>query len=361
MTFLPRLVFRRQSPRRFGFALRQWHVGTNFRSSGASQTLLLALFSFVLLSPRAFGQESSKKAEVSPIEAVLRLHLPHQDGIAPLYYSVCCKERAIEIQESVQDELAFYKEKLGIKDNLSVAVLDEDDWDRVRQQLPDHRFYPYGLTNYQPSEPVAPSGYMIFIPADDNGVISKNLLSMRQYARPGTLELFASVHLTYDEAVRRVILQTAHHEVGHTLVYKYGIGQTCHFLNETLANYFAYAYEKERDQKTATVSDGIVKLVIPSDAHAADAYSSLEDFEAHYADMQPANYAWYQMQFGLHVLKMYNQQGLGFLVKVRSAFPKRTTQMSVSETLSRLEAISLGFEAWSRRLSQYKSGAVPSR
>jgi hypothetical protein len=351
VTFHPRLVFRRRFPRRCGSAFRQQHVGTNSTSSSASQGLLLALVALALLSPRSFGQESSKKAEVSPMEAVLRLHLPYRNGVA----SACCIERAIEIQKSVQGMIAFYREKLGVGDPIGVAVLDENDWDRMREQMRDHRFQPYGLTNYQPPGPVAPSGYVIFIPADDKGVITQNLQGERQYATPATLKLFASAHLTYDEAVRRAILHTAHHETGHTLVYQYGIGQSNHFLGEILATYFAYTYEKARDHQTATVFDGIVKMRVPPGA-----YRSLEDFEAHYTNMQPVNYGWYQMQFALRVLEIYNEQGLGFLPKVRSAFPKGTPEMGVADTLTRLEAISPGFQAWARSLSQYKSGVVPA-
>ena len=79
-------------------------------------------------------------------------------------------------------------------------------------------------------------------------------------------------------------------ETGHTLVYQYGIGQTNHFLNEILATDFAYTYERARDHQTATACDGIVKMGVPPGT-----YSSLEDLEAYYTNMQPANYGWYQM------------------------------------------------------------------
>jgi hypothetical protein len=348
VTFLPGLGFRGRFPRRLWSAIRQRHAGTNSTSSSVSQELLLALVALALLSPRSFGQESSKKAEVSQMEAVLRLHLPHRDGVATLYYSPCCSERAFEIQKSVQDMIAFYREKLGVGDPIAVAVLDENDWDRVRQQMPNHRFLPYGMTNFQPPGPVAPFGYVIFIPADDKGVITQHLLGNRQHATAATLKLFASAHLTYDEAVSRVILQTAYHEAGHTLVYEYGIQPPNLWLNEILANYFADAYVEAQDHVTALVADGIVKMAIPPGA-----YTSLEDFEAFFNNIQPANYDWYQLQFGLRVLEIYNEQGLGFLPKVRSAFPKGTPEMSVADTLSRLEAISPGFQAWARRLSQY--------
>jgi hypothetical protein len=252
--------------------------------------------------------------------------------------------------------IAFYKEKLGVGDPLALAVLDGNDWDRVMQRTTTFRF-PYGLTTYYR---VAPSGYILFIPADDKGVISQHLLGDREHATAATLKIFASAHLTYEEAVHRIILQTAYHETGHTLVYEYGIGKTNFFLNEILANYFAYAYAKGRDPQTATVGEGFVKMAMAPPG----AYTSLEDFEAHREDMfktNPANYDWYQLQFGLRAFEIYDEQGLGFLAKVKSAFPKGAAEMSVADTLSRLEAISPGFQAWAKRLSQYKSESVPAQ
>jgi hypothetical protein len=189
------------------------------------------------------------------MEAALQLHLPHRDGVASMYCSACCTERAVEIQNSVQDMIALYREKLGVGDPLALAGLDGNDWDRVMQRTTAFRF-PYGLTSYYP---VAPFGYILFIPADDNGVITQHLLGAREHATPATLKVFASAHLTYDEEVHRVTLQTSYHEAGHTLVYKYGIGKTNYFQNEILVNYFAHAYTKARDPQTATVEEGSSK------------------------------------------------------------------------------------------------------
>jgi hypothetical protein len=312
---------------------------------------MLAAF---LLLPRSFGQDSPKKPEVSAMEAVLGLHAPHRDGTVSLYYSACCAARAFEIQKAVQDYLAFYREKLGIGDPVALAVLDKNDWDRAMQQTTEFRF-PYGLTTYYK---IVPTGYVLFIPADDTGSITQHMLAMRPYAGTDTLHLFATAHLTYEQAISRVTLQTAYHEAGHTLAYEYGIGKTSYFLAEILANFFAHAYSKARDPQTAAAADGVIHMSVPPGA-----YTSLEDFEAHREDMfktksGPANYDWYQLQFGLRAAEIYDQQGLAFLPKVKSAFPKDTPELSVDETLARLETVSPGFQAWAKKLSQYTAAGA---
>jgi len=184
-------------------------------------------------------------------------------------------------------------------------------------------------------------------------VITQHLLGAREHATPRQPEAFClcSSHL---RAVHRVTLLTSYHEAGHTLVYEYGIGKTNYFQNETLANYFAHARIRRRETPhTATVEEGILNMPMPPGAHTS-----------HREDMfktNPANYDWYQLQFGLQAMEIYDEQGRGFLAKVKSAFPKGTPAMSVAEILSRLEAISPGFQAWAKRLSQYKSEGVPAQ
>jgi hypothetical protein len=300
----------------------------------ATSFLMKALVAAALLLPHTFGQEAPKKAEVSPLEAVRRLKLRSRDGVAHLYYSACCANQAVKIQASLEDFIAFYKDRLGIGSPVTLAVLDAKDWDGIRLQIASYRL-PYGMPNFQ----VDPSGYVLFVPADDKGVVTQHVLGDRQH--------WSSPSATYDEAVLHAILQLAHHEAGHTRVYEYGIEPPNLWLNEMLANYFAYAYEKARDPQTAKGAEEFVKTRMPSGV-----YRTLEDFEAHFSEIQPANYDWYQLQFGVRALEVYNQQGLEFVTRVKDSFPKGAAKMSVADTLSRLEAICPGFETWAKRLTQ---------
>ncbi len=280
-----------------------------------------------------------------------------------MYYSSCCREHALVVQNALEGFVSFYKEKLGIASDISVAVLDESDWKRVSERMPPGLLPngekslpglpPYGMTNVQPP-PLPRARYVAFIPTDDQGVITQSYLAQRPYATAATLKILTSVHLTYDDAARRLILHPAYHEVGHTLVAQYGIEVRSHWLNEILASYFAYAYEKARDREIATIVEGFTKMSSPPIV-----YTSLEDFEAH-GMMDTANYAWYQQQFESRIDEVYRQQGLGFLAKVRTAFPKGTRDISMADTLTKLEAISPGFQAWAKALGEHKSTAVPS-
>ncbi len=317
--------------------------------NGFSKTAVLLCLTALVAVRAGYAEPAKPGSSVDPMSIVLGLNLPHHDGVAPLYYSACCRERAFEIQKTLQDMGVFYKEKLGLDVPISIAVLDETDWKRVAERMPNHIFQPYGMTNFR----VTPSGSVAFVPADDKGVITQSQLADRPYATTAALKSFASAHLTYDEAARDFIFHPALHEFGHVLIHAYGIDPPDHWVTEMLASYFAYAYEKMRDPQIATLVEGFTQMSSPPVR-----FRSLEEFENAFVqkkNMSSANYAWYEHQFERRVIEVYCQQGLSFLIKMKAAFPvpaggeRRYQWLTVPQTLSRMERVCPGFQTWAKR------------
>src|SRR6202008_3962394 len=96
----------------------------------------------------ACGCQAMGQQEFGALESVKNLSLPNRSGKVDLYYSACCRERAIEVQNTLEDYLRFYEEKLGIHVQFAVAVLDKNDWNRVDAQNPNHVGGPYGMTHW---------------------------------------------------------------------------------------------------------------------------------------------------------------------------------------------------------------------
>src|SRR5579862_3952855 len=101
----------------------------NERHRGRAALLLATVG--VVLSNGAQAQEKS-----SVLDSVKALTLESRAGDVPVYYSACCKERAIEVQSALSGALHFYKEKLGIQVDISAAVLDRKDWERAEMKTP---------------------------------------------------------------------------------------------------------------------------------------------------------------------------------------------------------------------------------
>ena len=307
-----------------------------------------ALLVGILLS--SFVSGSVAQQRYSDREALLNLKLSNQPGEIPAYYSACCKSRALEVQAALEDGLHFYNEKLGIHLDLVVAVLDKKDWNRILDQRPDHIVPPYGMT-YVPID-------VAFIPADDDGVITQGLLAEKTHETAETRRLLESVHLGFDEAARRFIMHPILHELGHRLVIQYGIAPPMQngswWVDEMLASYFAYAYEKSRRPETATIVEAMTNL-----SSENLKYTSLDDFPKTVPLLMAgdsSNMTWYQRQFEARLASVYEKEGLDFLPRVKAMFPAGSKDdLSPAEVLAKLELVCPGFQAWAVQMTNVKA------
>lgn len=297
------------------------------------------------------GCDAKAQQEFAALDAVKSLKLPNRPGNVEVYYSTCCRERAIEVQKTLEDYLRFYQEKLGIHVQFAVAVLDKNDWNRVDAQNPNQAGGPYGMTHW-----VGPP-YVAFVPADDGGVITQNLLADRVHETAESRALLASVKMTFNEAASIFILHPAMHELGHRLLREFGIqieGQesTAWFF-EVLASYFAYAYEKERRPELATIVEAVAKMSSPPVM-----YTAPSDFTKTFRLMaagDSSNFIWYQHQFEGQIVDVYARQGLSFLPEVKAAFSGRKGEINPVDLMTSLEQASPGFEAWFSHIANLKT------
>jgi len=222
-------------------------------------------------------------------------------------------------------------------------VLDENDWNRIKEERPNHSGPPYGMTHW------AGPPYVAFTPADDRGIITRGLLADQDHETPETSELLNSVHLTFDQAARKFIIHPTLHELGHRLVHTYGIqlpdDEGTAWLNEFLPTYFAYAYEKSNRPEIAVVVEAVTKM-----SSKPVKYTAVEDFPKTSGDAP--NFIWYHHQFESRVVVVYATQGLNFLSKVKATFPAGGKKdLSNAQVLAKLERISPGFQSWASRLA----------
>jgi hypothetical protein len=176
------------------------------------------------------------------------------------------------------------------------------------------------------------------------------------------LRLLQSAHISYHEAAREFVVHVGLHEIGHLQEVEYGIAAPNKWFNEMLASYFSYAYLKARQPPVATVVEALDQIPLKPMPH-----TSLEDFEKLYLDVGMENYVWYQQQFERRAIKVYAEQGLEFLKKVKSAFPAagnspletKKDELTPTALILRLERICPGFQAWASELQSMSSPSKP--
>ncbi len=85
--------------------------------------------------------------------------------------------------------------------------------------------------------------------------------------------------------------------------------------------------------------------------------TKLKDFDAKYeeiAQTAPANYGWYQTVFAQRVMNLYRTDGVEFIRKIQSAFPKNGPNLDTAQVLERLETLRPGWKEWAAQLEADK-------
>lgn len=272
------------------------------------------------------------------LETVQALNLPASKGKITIYYADGYEKRASEVRPLVEEMMAFYEKKLGIKKDFSVAVLTRDEWSKIAPPM-----LPYGLPF------TSRDGAVAYLPATSDGAVTSAAIALKSSASSATLKKIKASGYDFEQGAMKFTDLIGLHELGHVYTTAYGIKPPTRWLSEFLASYFAYAFLKEKHPKLASLFQAMATDVY-SDSVKPE-HTSLADFERLYAGVGVSNYGWYQGKFLQKAVQIYDAQKLNFLTQVKRAFPADEKQdVSQSATLERLEKISSGITSWSQNL-----------
>ena len=252
------------------------------------------------------------------------LGLQSVDNGIETFYSNGFREKAVSAAEPIHNSADFFEESFGVRESISVAILNKEDWTRLTP-------IPYGLPF------VSGPPYVICIPATADNILSQALGSALQQS-----SLEDRYQLSNDEITERFILMIGFHELGHIYARSYGMQFPNKWTFELAATYFAYFYlahnaasELELWLETAAT---LGKNIEPT-------FTTIEDFEKLYTKVGVGNYAWYQVVFLYRVREIYEQQGKQFL----EALKNHNWTSSSSHHLLEMEQLSPGFQEWADR------------
>jgi hypothetical protein len=281
---------------------------------------------------------SASAQDAKTLEKVQNLKTPSLKNKITVYYSPGYKKRAKEIQPLIEDAMRFYEQKLNLKVDLSVAVLEKAQWQQVTP-------IPYGLPW------VSDAPHVAFLPATADGVVVSDTLKSKEFFTPAMLQKIKSSGFSFEQAAEKTVDLIGLHELGHTYSQQIGIisPRPNKWFNEFMASYFAYACLREKRPKLATLFHTMtadMAAVTPKQKH-----TTLDDFERLYVEVGPANYGWYQGKFFERVAQVYEAKGLSFIEEVRKAFPGDEKEtLTIDVVLERSEKIAPGFISWSKDL-----------
>ncbi len=272
------------------------------------------------------------------LQKVEKLNNPSSVNKIKVYYSSGSEKRALELRTMIEDALAFYKRKFDIKPEVSLAVLNSEQWRQVGLQVP------YGVPNAQGAP------YVIFLPATTDNATTQATLSLKEKSSEETLKLIKASGFTFEEGAVKSVDLLGLHELGHILTRAYGINPANKWFSEFLATYFAYAYLKQRQPKLARLWEAMSRAFLDG---IEPKHTTLADFEKLYFGVGLDNYGWYQAEFLLKGTKVYKSEKLKFLKELKTSFPQTEKEtVSLETAISRIEKISPGFSEWSKDLKK---------
>jgi hypothetical protein len=276
-----------------------------------------------------------KLALRNTLPRVAKLGLPKLTGPIPGYYGDGARARAEQLQADIREMNEFFEASLGVRAEVTLAVLNSNDWKRVDP-------IPYGFPNVLGTPPV------IFMPAHSGGAAFQMMTARKEAIPVEVLRYYLeNSHGTFEAAADDFVDFIAFHELGHVLCDAYGIDPGCHWLSEFVASYFAYTFIAERRPETKPV---VALLGRPSKERPK--HTTLADFESLYNRVN--DYGWYQGMFEIRVLELYPQMGIQFLEDLKRQFPRTAgseitgKKIAPEVALEKVEAIAPGFQAWAR-------------
>lgn len=296
--------------------------------------VLNSLFILIIATSTSFAQDDST------LHRVKALDLPVLKSNLNVYYSSGYKKRGKVVKSYIQDAMRFYKKKLNITTDLSLAVLTRSNWEQITKIPFDIPF-------------ASDSPHVVLLPANlGEGVITSGAGKTKHLAKAETLQELKSAGYTFEQAEMKYVDFIGLHELGHLIAEKLEIsfypGKPNKWYNEFLASYIAYAYLREKNPALATMINTLTEHYIGT--MPMQRYTSLEDFEKLYSNVGPENYGWYQNKFFQLVVKIYDRKGLNFIKElVSSSFPKKE-KTSIESLLQNLEKITPGFISWEKEL-----------
>ena len=239
------------------------------------------------------------------LNRLVALHLPHLEGKIPVYYSDGLKALAVRDQAKIADCAAWYSGQLHVSVPVTLAVLNEVDWNRVGH-----------LAGYPMAEAFPEEGNVIIMPDSFASFPGQN------------------THADLDKKLDFIAL----HETGHLYQRALHLEGPDLFMQEFYATMLATSY-------ALALQPELLADTINSRTGTKQRYTSFEDMDLIYEGVGFDNYDWLQVETVRLAVFFVRGQDLAELVKkMQAAFPAGRA-MSNEQVFHALEMIRPGITA----------------
>jgi len=251
------------------------------------------------------------------------------------YYSPGTRERASKLASMADRSYTFLKGFFKADADLSLLVLDSDDWNK---RFPTA---PYGLL-------VTDMG-AIHLAAETETPAIKALSPMFDNCPEALKKSLTSAvgdeEVAFTRALQILFDHLIVHEFTHGFQEKRRIRFGAAWLSELFADYTTYAFLKRfkaEYKKDLRVVEIVAKTMYKGGRPLVK-HTSLEDFERLYARVGLLNYVWYHGKFFVGVFELYSKYGESFINNLIDTF-----EVTDDIIAKRIGVSCKGFEQWLR-------------
>lgn len=238
-----------------------------------------------------------------------------------VYYSAGAEERAQNMAERCNQTISFYENRLGVKPEIQLYVLNPDDWQKYAGNVV------YGMPHH--------SNGKLIIASQDNKF-------WRSFVPPVDKlpeEMAAKITGTYSTEDGNLTMQpffdlVAIHELGHAFHFHSGLNMQRRWLSELFANLFLHNYIAEKEPSLLPEATIFPNMVLSTTNTNNLTFTSLDDFENRYdeiAKKHPGNYGWYQCKLIDEAARLYNAGGTEEIEKLWYALENQKSNLSDDE------------------------------
>lgn len=300
--------------------------------------LLLTLFSFITVK----GQGKYC------VDEIRSLNLDSAKGSINTYYSKTAGIRALELRQLLQRAAIPMGDSLGVKLDLSLALLDKEQWKQVMDKT-------YGLPTVRSGACKRGGGsftkprYIAIMPAAINGAAVDSWNILRDSLSSLSTKRLKDAGLTFEQGGKVLLDFIAIHELGHAYAMEFGIKNYVNLFAELMANYMAYAFlrstEERLDKKVMAVLQTNIETIRPI-------HKSFLQWEKFRSSEHPPTEAWYNSIVTMKAAEIFEMRGYEFLHAVRKAFPEQEGELNTETILKRLDTIYPGILQWAERIAK---------
>jgi hypothetical protein len=275
---------------------------------------------------------------MSTLEEYVKGLTPLKGKVVQTYYSSGASKRASELAAWAEGSYLFLKEFFKVDADLTLLVLDSEDW-KKRTSIPYGVFFSDRGVVHLAADPIVETPAM------------KMLSPMFDNCPESLKEALASEvgfkENSFAHAIRILWDEFTVHEFTHAFCQKTRVFFGAAWLGEFFADYTTHAFLKRFETKFSKDlrMNEVLAKVIYEGGKPLVKHTSLEDFDELYLGVGVLNVFWYHGKFFLGVFELYERYGESFISNLIDTF-KVTDEMIGRRIGKSCKGFEKWFETW---------------